>query len=287
MKNFVPFLFALLLLPIYGCSDQSSNKKVSSNLLTGIVKRQALEKNIPDPKNQVDAGDAQTQYSLGNMYYFGEGAPKDIAKAVGLWQKAALQGYADAQSNLGLSYFNGDGIPKDTAKAVEWYKKAAEQGNAQAQSNLAIAYFLGEGAPQDTAKAVDLWQKAAVRGNASAQYNLGKAYYNGIGVPRDISKAIEWYQKAAAQGDEDAQINLGIYYFKRGKDNIRAYALFNLVAAQGNERATKWRNFIEKSLTPAEREEGKRLASKWKIGYTLAASGTDLSGSAASDNGNK
>jgi len=30
----------------------------------------------------------------------------------------------------------GEGVPKNNAKAVEWYTKAAAQGNADAQANL-------------------------------------------------------------------------------------------------------------------------------------------------------
>jgi TPR repeat protein len=36
-------------------------------------------------------------------------------------------------------YENGQGVPKDEAKAVHWYEKAAEQGEANAQKNLGIA----------------------------------------------------------------------------------------------------------------------------------------------------
>jgi TPR repeat protein len=39
---------------------------------------------------------------------------------------------ASAQLNLGLCYACGDGVPKDLAKAVELYTKAAAQGNASA-----------------------------------------------------------------------------------------------------------------------------------------------------------
>jgi hypothetical protein len=40
-------------------------------------------------------------------------------------QQAAEQGNADAQAKLGEMYFHGQGVPKDHAKAVQWYQKAA------------------------------------------------------------------------------------------------------------------------------------------------------------------
>ena len=70
------------------------------------------------------------------MYANGEGVPKDPAKAVELFQKAAEQGNVDAQNNLGVMYYAGEGVPRDETKAKEWFKKAAAQGNADAQANL-------------------------------------------------------------------------------------------------------------------------------------------------------
>ncbi|MBH64573.1 MAG: hypothetical protein CL569_19435 [Alphaproteobacteria bacterium] len=54
----------------------------------------------------------------------------DYQKAIRLWKPLAEQGGVDAQSYLGLMYDFGEGVPKDDAKAVHWYRKAAEQGHA-------------------------------------------------------------------------------------------------------------------------------------------------------------
>ena len=62
--------------------------------------------------------------------------PKDPAKAVELFQKAADQGNADAQNNLGVMYYSGEGCPEIRPRPTEWFKKAAAQGNADAQANL-------------------------------------------------------------------------------------------------------------------------------------------------------
>jgi TPR repeat protein len=52
------------------------------------------------------------------------------------WQKEAQQGDPDAQYNLAYLYENGIGVPKDEAKALEWYQKAADQGHSSAKTNL-------------------------------------------------------------------------------------------------------------------------------------------------------
>ena len=51
-------------------------------------------------------------------------------------QKDAAQGSTYAQYRLGSMYENGEGVPKDAAKSVEWYQKAAAQGNPNAQYAL-------------------------------------------------------------------------------------------------------------------------------------------------------
>jgi uncharacterized protein len=62
--------------------------------------------------------------------------PKDLGKAVELYQKAAYQGYANAQNHLGWLYYYGQGVPKDLGKAAELYQKAADQGSQAAIANL-------------------------------------------------------------------------------------------------------------------------------------------------------
>ncbi|MEQ1837093.1 MAG: tetratricopeptide repeat-containing serine protease family protein [Candidatus Nitrotoga sp.] len=147
-------------------------------------------------------------------------------------------------------YANGEGVPIDRVKSAYWYQKAAAQGNALAQTELGFMYRLGLGVAKDAAKAVEWYQKAAAQGNAFTQSILGGMYYNGEGVSRDF---------------------------------VRAYVWFNLAAAQGNEDAKKNRDLAEKQLTPAQRAEGQRLASNWKKGDMLQASGDGSFDSASPD----
>src|SRR3989338_3020925 len=91
---------------------------------------QEAVKQTPDQEfamllKKAKAGDARAQSNLGLMYYDGLVVPKDTAKALEWFQKAAAQGYAEAQYSLGVMYANGLGVPKNAAKAVEWYQKAA------------------------------------------------------------------------------------------------------------------------------------------------------------------
>ncbi|HKR80080.1 MAG TPA: SEL1-like repeat protein [Nitrospira sp.] len=40
----------------------------------------------------------------------------------------AAQGHRDAQYSLGNLYFEGDGVPKDQVKAIQLYWQSADQG---------------------------------------------------------------------------------------------------------------------------------------------------------------
>jgi TPR repeat protein len=213
-----------------GCGENTTSPPVTQEAakLSPELELAALTKNA-------EAGDAQAQLSLGVMYAKGKGVPKDAAKAVEWYQKAAAQGDASAQDNLGVMYNNGAGVPQDAAKAVEWWQKAAAQGLAPAQDNLGVAYNNGEGVPKDVAKALEWYQKAAAQGLTNAQYHLGVMYAKGEGVPRDAAKAVEWFQKAAAQGDASAQGYLGVmYYLGEGvpRDAAKAVEWFQKAAAQ-------------------------------------------------------
>ena len=87
--------------------------------------------------DKANKGDAYAQYSLGEMYYFGDGVPKDYKEAVKWYTKAAEQGNGYAQFKLGEMYHDGsgvfEGVPRDYKEAVKWYTKAAEQGEAWAR----------------------------------------------------------------------------------------------------------------------------------------------------------
>src|SRR6266496_3661053 len=48
----------------------------------------------------------------------------------------ARQGDAKAQLTLGWMYYYGKGLPKDYVEAALWYRKSAEQGDAKAQYSL-------------------------------------------------------------------------------------------------------------------------------------------------------
>ncbi len=53
-----------------------------------------------------------------------------------LYPLAAYQRNAEAQFYLGMIYFYGEGVEKDIDKAVEWWKKAMKAGHVDAAYRL-------------------------------------------------------------------------------------------------------------------------------------------------------
>ena len=134
---------------------------------------------------------------------------------------------------------------------------------------LASAAVMPLPAEQTSAERKQLQETTAKakKGDALAQYNLGVMYANGQGVPKDEVEAVKWYRKASEQGDDLAQFNLGVKYANGqgvAKDEVEAYKWWLLAGAQGIEDAKEDYAIIERKLTPAQREEGQRMAREFK-----------------------
>jgi uncharacterized protein len=101
-------------------------------------------------KKAAEAGFADGQYELGQMYEIGTGVPLDYEKSFYWYSKAAAQGLALAQNRLGAAYAEGKGVTLDDRRAFEWFSKAAEQGHADSQGILGTMYATGHGVLKTT-----------------------------------------------------------------------------------------------------------------------------------------
>lgn len=165
----------------------------------------------------------------------------------------AERGDTRAQAVLGEMYANGTGVSRDYAEAAKWWDRS---GSAKAQYNIGVLYEQGKGFRQNFAEAARRYRIAADSGLAAAQYNLGVLYDHGKGVKQSDAAAAEWYRRAAQQGHKDAQFNLGALYASgRGvkRSESEAYFWLSLVARAGDRDATRLREQIGESLSPAQR----------------------------------
>ena len=213
-------------------------------------------------------GDAIAQFKLGFCYSLGKGVKQDDAEAVTWFRKAAAQGEARAQFKLGLCHTMGKGVGKDDNEAFQLYLQAAEQELAEAQCSLGFCYANGQGVEKDETEAVKWYRKAAVQGLAAAQNSLGCCYLHGRGVAKDAVAAAEWFFKAAVQQEPNAQNSLGGCYLNGlgvGQDVAEGYKWMFLAAEQGDPSAKQNIALLEPRLTPAQRVDGQRRASGFKL----------------------
>ena len=83
------------------------------------------------------------------------------ATSLKVWLPKAQAGDAESQVYVGEIYEKGLGLSPDYQMAEQWYRKAAEQGNSRAQINLGFLYEKGLGVPQDRSKAMEWYRKSS------------------------------------------------------------------------------------------------------------------------------
>lgn len=186
-----------------------------------------------------------------------------VVTALG-WQPAAMAGFTE-----GATAYNS----KNYALALKEIRPLAQAGNADAEHLMGLMYYMGRGVPQDYKTALEWHRKAALKGKADAQYVVGAMYYTGNAVIQDHKQAVSWFRKAAEQGHPDAQQVLGLMYrYHIGgmpQDNVIAYMLWNLAAANGSMNAAEQRSAVVKTMTQEQIEEGQALSAAWRINTPL------------------
>lgn len=125
---------------------------------------------------------------------------RDYATALREFRFHAERGDGFAQYSIGLMYFHGQGVPQDYAQALNWYKKSGEQGNAQALFSVGRMYNSGMGVRRDYIEALKWFRKGAELGHGDSQAQLGVIYYVGMQISRDYIESLKWLNIAASLG---------------------------------------------------------------------------------------
>ncbi len=84
----------------------------------------------------------------------------NLKTALAVWLESAQAGDAEAQTNVAEIYERGLGGPPDYASALIWYQRAADQKYARALFNLGTLYEQGLGVEQDKLKALNLYRQS-------------------------------------------------------------------------------------------------------------------------------
>jgi hypothetical protein len=128
----------------------------------------------------------------------------DYETALAEWRPLAEAGDAGSQFGLGQMYGNGFGVMMDDALAIKWYGLAAGQGHAQAQTSLAVMHQNGWGVPQSDAEAVKYFALAAEQGVVEAMLALGRFYAMDFAEEYDPIQAYKWLSLAELFDSIDA-----------------------------------------------------------------------------------
>lgn len=144
-------------------------------------------------RSAADAGIADGQYALAQLYAFGRGVPAvDDAEARRLLGEAAVKGHETAQIELGIWLINGRGGAADPQGGFRWLKGAAERGNPIAQNRIAHLYKNGIGTDRDAAEAAK-WVVLARRSqNADAELD---SFFQAL-APEEQQRALEAANRA-------------------------------------------------------------------------------------------
>ncbi len=174
-----------------------------------------LERGLPREglrliQQSADAGSAEGMHRLALVYAQGDGGtPRNDARAVELFTRAAEKGHRRAQLNLGTLYLRGQGVPRDIIQARAWLEKAAVEGDPYALYVLGRAMEESAGpVGADSIRATDLYRQAAEKGHPLAALRYGMALADGSGVKRDAIAAHRWLIHAQQSGIPEAALAL-------------------------------------------------------------------------------
>lgn len=140
-------------------------------------------------------------------------------------------------------------------EAYKYLSKASQAGDPSAHYHLGLMHLNGRGVPTNYQEAARLFTLAAGKNHADGQIALGVLSIEGIGVPQNFKRAAHLLTLAAKQNNQNAQAILGwIYKYGVGvrENKIIAYALWNYVAAKGDEWARINRNYLLLEMSEEE-----------------------------------
>ena len=101
----------------------------------------------------VEQGDATAGHQLGVMHHYGWGVKTNYKEALRFYRLAAPQ-VVQSQYSLGAMYYQGQGVNQDIVIAYMWFYVAAENGNPRSKGNINV--LAKEMKPKQIAKAQEL-----------------------------------------------------------------------------------------------------------------------------------
>jgi serine/threonine protein kinase/TPR repeat protein len=133
----------------------------------------------------------------------GTGAPKDVARAVKLFQQECDAGSGSACNSLGALYGAGTEVTKDEAHATRLYKQGCDHESLTACVNFGSMLFDGSGTAKNQPLALTYFLRGCPSSGpaeAAGCLNASVAYDKGLGAPKDPSQAFGYAKLACDAG---------------------------------------------------------------------------------------
>ena len=187
-----------------------------------------------------------------------ESLPWDERIGSGWFESQAEAGDAEAQYRLGEIYEAGLGdVTPDLDEAIAWYGRAAEQGHARAAFRLGRLLERQSGQEES---AVAAYRQASLAGLPEATYNLARLYRDGAGVRQDLRWAARLYRQAYGAGLTRAALDLAqLALVGPDRNEVRALAWALRARDDGLAEGARLAERLTALLNEAQREEAEQL----------------------------
>lgn len=132
--------------------------RVCDCLLPGKVRKVGRDARYVTKRRPIRTTVAECEIRGGEYVVFDRA---DLKTALRVWMESAEAGDAEAQNHVGEIFEKGLGVQPAHGVAAAWYRMAAEQGYAPAQINLGFLYEKGLGLDRDMERAIHWYRQAA------------------------------------------------------------------------------------------------------------------------------
>lgn len=140
-------------------STATNEVSLRSDLVTRGLHDAAMLLRSPQLLQKAEAGDAEAQLELGDIYHDGfEGKGPKYVEAAYWYRKAADQGNARAQYAIGRAHDRGLGVTLDRQEAIKWYQRSAKQSDKEAILALGEVFDSGSLARQLAIERPNHWE---------------------------------------------------------------------------------------------------------------------------------
>jgi TPR repeat protein len=149
-------------------------------------------------------GDTRSMVGMAYMRLNAADARYDPKKAAEFLQRAADAGSAEAQFELAQLYEKGLGVDQDLGRAFDLFKASADQGFADALNDLGFIYYQGGlNVVADQMKGLDYFQQAAAVRHPQAMFNVAALIDDGVIPGRTFEDAAEFLYRSLRTGSKD------------------------------------------------------------------------------------